>query len=617
LTRAPGSGYERVFWDIFHAGGRFGEGRQSPWAASMEARAVIAEPLRRWDLAGVACYCLVLYSLVLSAGGPLTLHEGPLSQTSRQMAADHDWVIPHYGHAPWLERPPLPQWLTVGIGAIVGGIDREWVIRIGPALCGTLTVLLTTWLAARFFGRAIGLLSGLVLSTMYEFIRYATLAEADMFLTPIVAGTICTFAYLELLRPRQPDESCNFFGSRPRAVLGFFVLVGMTGLAKGLVFGTVMAMIPIAGYLLWCFSLRGILRYVWLWGWLVSLAIMLAWPLAAYLRYPDALDLWYFDLRGRLDGHYLEEPRLYYLYQWFWVVLPWPFVGLIGLSLTARPAFAERTSPLRLVWCWAILPPLAFSFAQGKHHHYMIHYLAPWAILCAVGLSWAWQQAQSWPSWVRQPLAIPALLAIAGDTALVLLGKRMPGPDWLPTALLVVWLLVSVALWWTMLNRRREVAVLGGFGLLLGLYAAGFAYKGAYLHRSREDTAFLQTVRTTVPPGRPVLLYTDPEALEGLRVLFYFDGNAAVLHHLSFLRDDRITYPEVFVVARAREQPRIEKYGQADIVLQSRHSRREESPQDRWTLFHVRLRDDLERKSGDVPISPMQAMYRVDAPNLD
>jgi hypothetical protein len=90
-----------------------------------------------------------------------------------------------------------------------------------------------------------------------------------------------------------------------------------------------------------------------------------------------------------------------------------------------------------------------------------------------------------------------------------------------------------------------------------------------------------------------------------------------VLHHLSFLRDDRITYPEVFVVARAREQPRIEKYGQADIVLQSRHSRREESPQDRWTLFHVRLRDDLERKSGDVPISPMQAMYRVDAPNLD
>src|SRR5205823_10223624 len=61
----------------------------------------------------------------------------------------------------------------------------------------TVTVLLTVWLAGRLFGRATGVLAGLILATMYNFTRYATLAEADMFLAPIVAGVLCVFARLE------------------------------------------------------------------------------------------------------------------------------------------------------------------------------------------------------------------------------------------------------------------------------------------------------------------------------------------------------------------------------------------------------------------------------------
>ena len=33
-------------------------------------------------------------------------------------------------------------------------------------------------------GRAVGILGGLILATMYEFLRYSTLAEADIFLAP-------------------------------------------------------------------------------------------------------------------------------------------------------------------------------------------------------------------------------------------------------------------------------------------------------------------------------------------------------------------------------------------------------------------------------------------------
>ncbi|MBI1830368.1 MAG: glycosyltransferase family 39 protein, partial [Planctomycetes bacterium] len=282
------------------------------------------EPLQRWDYLWVGLYTLALYAIVLAVGGPLTLHEGVLSQTTKAMLANHDWLVPRYGDAPWLERPPLPQWIACAICTLIGHCDAEWNVRIGPALAGLVTVLLATWLAGRLFGRGVGLLSGLALATMYNFVRYSTLAEADIVLAPIVAGVLACYALLEVEDGSGPatdanttpvPESQNFFAGRPWPVLGFFVLLGMTNLVKGLVFGMVIALAPIAAYQLWnhrgsslaiflgffawavlaklagwrsafglaplaLFMLGNIglfTRYLWLWGWLAFAAVALPW----------------------------------------------------------------------------------------------------------------------------------------------------------------------------------------------------------------------------------------------------------------------------------------------------------------------------------------------------
>src|SRR6266436_2180195 len=158
----------------------------------MARRLVVSnlQPVERRDYLGVALFTLVLYAVVLAVGGPLTMHEGVLSQTTKAMLANHDWLVPRYGDAPWLERPPLPQWISCAICTLLGHCDAEWNVRIGPALSGLLTVLITVWLAGRLFGRVIGILSGLMLATMYNFLRYSTLAEADIFLSPIIAGAL-------------------------------------------------------------------------------------------------------------------------------------------------------------------------------------------------------------------------------------------------------------------------------------------------------------------------------------------------------------------------------------------------------------------------------------------
>jgi hypothetical protein len=160
--------------------------------------------------------------------------------------------------------------------------------------------------------------------------------------------------------------------------------------------------------------------------------------------------------------------------------------------------------------------------------------------------------------------------------------------------------------------------VAASFALLLALYAAGFTCKGLYQHRSLDDTAFLHDVDERVPAGHAVLLHTDPEALEGLRQLFYFaEGRAVLLHNLTFLRDDRLAGPDLYLVSRAREQARIDHYGQSEVLLQSKSSRRERDSLDRWTLFHVHLHPGLQRKPGAVRITPMQSMYRIEGPSLD
>ena len=589
------------------------------------------QPVQRRDYLGVALFTIVLYAVVLAVGGPLTLHEGVLSQTTRAMLANHDFLVPRYGDAPWLERPPLPQWIACCICALLGSCDQEWQVRIGPALAGLFTVLITTWFASRLFGRVVGILSGLMLATMYNFVRYSTLAEADIFLAPIVGAALSLFAYIEIPTPTPtlprpgggslpgttlPQSGAgNFFGKRPWPVFGFFVLLGMTNLAKGLVFGTVIVLAPVGIFLIWNFRWASITRYLWLWGWLVFFAIALPWPvLVVNAGYADAVDVWRFDLFGRLNQNYLGEPPWYYFMCLLWVPQPWSFAAFFGLALSFNRLWRNGSPADRFVWCWAWAPLLVFSLSQGKHHHYMLHYLAPWAILAAQATVWAWQRISE--RWQRR-WAVPALIAVVGEIVIAVFARRLPGPTWMLPGLLTAFPLLIAAAWWFSLHRRPTVALLGSFAVVAVFYGTFFTYKGAYLHRSREDTAFLFEARQWVPPEEPLMINSAEEALEGLRMQFYIGDTVYFLHNLSFVRDDRVAGSDVYVVTRFNRAPELTKYGDVEPLLKCRYSRREASEADRWTLFRVHLRDNLERKSVAVRISPMQAMYRVAGPDLD
>ena len=208
-------------------------------------------------------FCVILFGFSMISGRPLSMHEAVLPQSAREMLADGDWIVPKKGGAPWLESPPLPQWVTVSVASLFGRCDEVWIVRLPATLFATATVLMVTWMATHWFGRTIGLLSGFIMATTCELTRYSWLAEDEICLCGIVTATLALFTRVEFSldaaeAPSHRSFLRSFVGTRSGWMLAFFIVLGMTNLAKGLLFGTAMALVPIAGFLIWNADLRRI-----------------------------------------------------------------------------------------------------------------------------------------------------------------------------------------------------------------------------------------------------------------------------------------------------------------------------------------------------------------------
>lgn len=530
-----------------------------------------ARPPAADDLLGSRDYVLltifsfILFAYAVVSGRPLTMHEARLPQTAREMRINHDYLFPHSGPRPWLERPPLPHWITIAVTSIVGDNERVLFVRLPSAMLGCVIVVLTAWIAARGFGRSVGLISGLVLATMYEFWRYASLAEDDIYLAALVAIAMTIFARIELFSPHlSGDSRTDFCGTRPWPVMILFVVIGLTNLAKGPLLGVVIIAASIATCQLLSRDRRRMRRYVWLWGWLALIALTLAWPIAAYQRYPDVWENWQMDYLGRMSGSYraINQPLWYYLSALAIGLASWTPAAIVGVWATWPRVRRERVSAERVLWCWAMVPVLLFSIPRGKHHHYLLPIIAPWAILAAIGLTHIHR------SILRTRPRFNARLAMA--------------------ALLVV--------------------------LLLG-YAAGETLFMARGDRTVEDTRFLRQARTLVPVGALLYINADVGSVDFFRLQFYSRADAILLHNLTFLRDQRIHEPEAYVITRARDRLKLETLGEVHAISQSLASHDDGgTPEGLFTLFRVQFDPGLQRYPAPQRISSLQAMGRKKGP---
>jgi 4-amino-4-deoxy-L-arabinose transferase-like glycosyltransferase len=593
---------------------------------------------RLWftDYLLLAGFCAVLFGYVAISGRPLTLHEARLPETSREMLARGDWLVPMDGDRPWLERPPFPHWcMMVVADAIRQRCDNEWSVRIPPALAGLLIVIMSAQIAARWFGRGIGVIAGLLLATMYEFYTYSTLAEDDIFLALLVVGAIALFVRMEFPADSTgEDHRVNFFGWRPWTVAAFFVVLGLTNLAKGPVVGAAVVVGSIAAYflmptLLWQSDDLSVIfhfqpqerrwarRYLWFWGILAAAAIGLSWHIYVARLYPGPGG-YLANLRYDFSmTHEFDEPWWYYPVNLLGRGLPWTPFAIVALFLTARQAWIERDRAMRFLWCWAIVPIIVLSIPHRKHHHYLVPSLAPWAILGAVGISAIAGDLFKGPVWSRRPrfgllvVGLPVAVGIGVLGWYRLLSPNVGVRAQIISAAILVGL-VAGCVWlfyyglWT--SNRRWLLV----ALLVGI---GGAYSWSQTHLRDEtvaDTQFLKKdVEAVVPKDKLLAIDAGIGPLDFFRVQFYLRSNAILLHNLSFLRSDRIHADDVYVVTQVGDLDSLKSLGDAELVSQSLRPVRINVP--KLGLFHLTFAPDLKRYP--VPkVSPMQAMMREAGP---
>ncbi|MFM9964261.1 MAG: ArnT family glycosyltransferase [Planctomycetaceae bacterium] len=578
--------------------------------------------LNRHDIVRLTLFCAGLFGLGMINSGEMSWPESVVPQTARTMLGNGDWLIPKRGGAPWLEGVPLAQWLSAGTWWLLGDEGRVWPMRLPSLLCSIATVLLTGALAARWFGRASGLLSGLTLATASHFAGQACRANEFTLLTLLVTAALGMFAHCELQRGELQQSRRHvwpeWIGGRAARWLGLFLLLGATNLAGPLWLGPVCVALPIVGFLLWNWDARRLQRFGWLWGWLAALTVGMLWPLLVAARFPEAWDFWLFDLNVRLAGDEagfgaaVAKPVWYYAAVLAWVLAPWSLVVPAGFWRTRHEALAERYSPQRFVWCWALFWPLFASLIPGKSPDYLLPSLPAWSILAAFGLQWLRDRIREWPAWSLRPLPLTVVFVLPLTVWLWLarmaIGGRPGAPLWL-------WLCPPVAAWcvWNLhrLDFRRAAQAM--FLSLAILYAVSFIESG--LRREpqlRAEAAFLRQVREVVPAKSELFLDMSLGGAKGCWCQLLLGDRAIPLHNPTFLNTVVATGRDVFVVTDGTNRVLLDRQGEVTPMLDSG------GPHDPALKLYrlTRTPNAPHTPIANPDISPMQAKYLSLGPYL-
>ncbi|HEX8189679.1 MAG TPA: glycosyltransferase family 39 protein, partial [Pyrinomonadaceae bacterium] len=130
----------------------------------------------------------------LGAGSLAAWDEAIYAQVAKEIARGEGWLTPHWGYAPWFEKPPLLMWVTAGLYGLFG-VNEFWT-RVPSALSGAALTGVTYLIGESLYCKRVGLSAAAVLLTCYHFLSFSRFGTTDVMLT--LFTYLAVYGYLRL-----------------------------------------------------------------------------------------------------------------------------------------------------------------------------------------------------------------------------------------------------------------------------------------------------------------------------------------------------------------------------------------------------------------------------------
>ncbi|MBN1207571.1 MAG: glycosyltransferase family 39 protein [Myxococcaceae bacterium] len=375
-----------------------------------------------------------LFLPYLGAVGLWDCWETHYGEVARMMIARQDYVFPWWENAWFFSKPPLTMWMQALGMNVVGALDgagelgrfTEWGMRVPFALLSIAAVALLSLAVSRVVSLRAGLATGFILVTMPLYFLLTRQTVTD---TPFVTTMVCAMACALI---GQFDETTKH---RTAWWYGFYVFLGLSVLAKGLLGGlpaailllyAVLAVIPwdwdaMRDHARWLL-LRSFRKEVRegrqsmpvLWGQFFRMRLGTGLLVFAVVAVPWYLTLSLFDgvddegkgffyrffihdhLNRLTAGVHTTTPGgtfIYFIEQGGYAIFPWVALlpGAFAVVSRIRLRSPSRADHLALVAVlWAAATFLLLASSATKFHHYIFPVLPGLAILIALFVDRLW-----------------------------------------------------------------------------------------------------------------------------------------------------------------------------------------------------------------------------------
>jgi 4-amino-4-deoxy-L-arabinose transferase-like glycosyltransferase len=348
----------------------------------------------------------------LGVFGILDPSDGLYTECAREMLQLHNFMTPHFGYQPFLEKPILIYWAIL-ISYKFWGIS-EWAARLPSALSGVLCAVSVLVLTAKCVGRRTAVVAALMLVSAPLFVVIGHLALSDMLVTLFM-----TTALLATLARLQGGGV---------GLLGLsYLCLGLLTLTKGpvpvLFVGGIVALYlaclgplpPERWYHYWWRQAKGLHPIA---GTAFILMIAAPWYMAENAATHGAFFQEFFVRQnlGRAAGtvnH--QEPWNFYIPYLVGGLLPWwtilvfaPEVIWHGWSRRSRPGALYRMVLFCSIWSLAII--VLFSLIRTKLATYVLPACPAIAILAAATVTILLKRKRLWPMALTFASAVVALV---------------------------------------------------------------------------------------------------------------------------------------------------------------------------------------------------------------